>query len=217
MAQNDAYKVLQDTSLPKALALISEDEIKGKLYETEGRSYDAGSYVLREDITPTFHDAIDNGEFDSVLEPVSRDEALEAMFADERSTFAPEHSVEAEALAAYGHRLVSRETVLELRSAGAEDARDAQEAAKADGADERAVTFESAPDPGSDEPSGSEVKDAEYVDAEAATEAEVQITPSGVVATNPFVDKAAKAAPKKRRSGGRATAPAADADSTPES
>lgn len=217
---NDAYKVLQDTSLPKALYVVSDDEIAGKRYETEGRTYDAGSYVLAEDITPPLREAIENGSHDGILEPVSREEAEEALTVNERSTFAPEHSVEAQALAAYGHKLVDRDTVLELRSAGAEDAREAQEAAKADGADERPnLSFEEAPDPGADDGNakvGSRVKDAEYADVEAATEAEVQVTPSGVMATNPFVDKAAQETKAKpRRSGGKKAAKQDTSTSSP--
>lgn len=192
MAQdNQAYKVLQDTSLPKALYLIREDEIQGKVYETEGRSYDAGSYVLRSDITPTLLESIDNGDFDAILEPVPLEEAEAALTLNERMIHAPEHSVEAEAMGRYGHKLIDRDTVTELRSAGSEDAAAAQAEAYADGADERpGLTFETAADPGSDEGVGSRVKDVEYVDAETAADAGAQLTASGVMATNPFAEKA---------------------------
>lgn len=195
---DQAYKVLQDTSLPKALYLIREDEIQGKQYETEGRSYDAGSYVLRSDITPTLLESIDNGEFDAILEPVSLEEAQEALTLNERIIHAPEHSVEAEAMGRYGHKLIDRDTVTELRSAGSDDAAAAQAEAYEDGADERpGLTFETAPDPGSEEGVGSRVKGVDYVDAETAVEAGAQLTASGVMATNPFADKA-KAKARRR-------------------
>jgi len=208
----EAYKITQDTSLPKAINLLYEDEIQGKVYATEGRTYNAGDYVLAEDVAPNVRDAIDDGQYDAVLESASRSDYDEWLTSLEQSLVrVPEHAVEHLALVQDGKRVVDRETAIELRGLGAEDAGKAQEAAKADGADERPnLTFEGTPDPGSSDDAtvGGRVKDADdsYVDAQEAAEAEVQVTPSGVVATNPFVaaaeetESAQKAARPRRSS-----------------
>lgn len=196
----EAYKITQDTSLPKALSLLYEDEIQGKVYATEGRTYNAGDYVLAEDVAPNVRDAIDDGQYDAVLESASASDYEEWVRSLEQSLVrVPEHAVEHLALVQDGKSVVDRQTAIELRSLGSDDAAKAQEAAKADGADERPnLTFEGTPDPGSSDDAtvGGRVKDADdsYVDAEAAAEAEVQVTPSGVVATNPFVSAAEKEA-----------------------
>lgn len=197
MAYDKAYKVLQDTTIPRALYLLGETADGTKQYETEGISYDAGSYVLEEDITPFIRDEIPNGKYDHLLEEVDRDEALETLNAGAFSTFAPEHEVEHQALATYGHKIIPRDEVLKARSAGSDDAKKAQEAAKADGADERSGIgqFEGG-NLLDDEAEAAQlvgVPDTQYVDAETALETEAQLTPSGVMATNPFVAKAAAA------------------------
>lgn len=195
MAKNEAYRVLQDTSLPRAVSQL-EDDVRGNAqYQTEGRNYAAGSYVLAEDITPTLLEQIEDGSHDGILEPVSRDEALEALNAVEVGVFAPEHAVEHQALVAAGHRVLDRAGVLEARSLGSKDAAAAIKDQKEEVGDERPnLTFENTPDlANDDDPSSSRIKDADdqYIDVETAVEAGVQVTPSGVVAQNPFAKKAA--------------------------
>lgn len=137
----DAFKITQDTSLPQAIALQSEDEIQGKTYLTVGNSYAAGDYVLASQISPPVLEAIERGEYDSVLEPVSGEEAEQAAIEAERRgrfrTFIPEHEQEAQILSGYGHDVVPRDQELELRAAGADEAQQAQEESKGDGNDER--------------------------------------------------------------------------------
>lgn len=170
-----AFRTLRDTSFPRALFYIGETANEDPLYETVGVPYAAGSVVLEEDITPPLRERIDSGDFDTLLEEIDRKDALAEINVVERGTFTPEHSVEALALKSAGHRVLDRETVLELRSLGAEDAAAAQDAAKADGADER--------------PNLPGVPDSDL----SADEAEgIQVLPSGVMATNPFVEKANK-------------------------
>jgi hypothetical protein len=184
----EVYKTTQDTSIPRAVALIGEDEILGKIYQTEGRSYNAGDYVLASDISPPFLDAIERGELDSVLEPADMDDYEAWAYQGTGMIWAPEHGVEAEAMARAGHKIVPRDVVLELRSLGAQDAADRIEAAKADGADERPnLSMENTPnlaDP--DDDSAPRIKGADIVDDPAvAVAAGVQVTPSGLMATNP--------------------------------
>jgi hypothetical protein len=201
---NDAYKVLQDTSLPKAVARLEDDVNGNEQYQTEGRAYAAGGYVLAEDITPPLLAAIEDGQFEGILEPVSRDEAVEALTYTEVGMFAPEHAVEHQALVAAGHRVLDREGVLEARSLGSDDAAAAIEAQKEEIGDERPnLSFENTPDLANDE-------DDQYVSVDDAVEAGLQVTPSGVVANNPFADKA-----KKKASGRKASKPkAADSESS---
>lgn len=141
MAQADAYKVLADTTIPRALRHVEDDEIVGSVYETEGINYPAGSYVLARDIDPNTLRQVEAGEKDHLLEAVSGEEA-EAAFAEaERagrfSTFIPEHENEAHIQQQYGHTVIPRQQEIELRSQGAEAVAAAQEELKSDGADER--------------------------------------------------------------------------------
>lgn len=135
----EAYKAKVDVSLPRALRELEELVDGQKLYETEGRTYDAGEYVLAEDITPPLREKAEKGELDHLLESVSREEAEAAIQANQSDVgvFIPEHEAERVVLEDAGHTIVPRDQVLELKSAGADAARDALEAAKADGADER--------------------------------------------------------------------------------
>lgn len=129
----NAYKVKQDTTLPRAVA---SEEHEGKTYyQTESVTYAAGDYVLEEDISPPFLEA---GDLDDFLESADRDEAENALRAGAGyATFVAEHSNEAFILDQYGHTVVPREQVVELAAAGAEASAKASEEAKADGADER--------------------------------------------------------------------------------
>lgn len=134
---NEAYKVLKDTSLPRALFEVGETANGDKLYETEGRSYAEGDYVLAEDITPPLRERIENGELSHLVVEVDRDEALAALNEGEFGEFIPEHEVERQALQAAGHRVVSPEDAIKLGSVGAESAAAAQADALATGEDAR--------------------------------------------------------------------------------
>lgn len=129
----NAYKVKQDTTMPRAVA--SEEHDGETYYQTQSVNYGAGDYVLEEDIAPPFLEA---GNLDDFLESVDRDEAENALRAGQGyGTFIAEHSAEAFILDQYGHTVVPREQVVELAAAGNEAAEKASEEAKADGADER--------------------------------------------------------------------------------
>lgn len=201
-----AYKILQDTSLPRAVARLEDDVNGNEQYQTEGRAYRAGEYVLAEDVTPPVRESIDNGDWDGIVESVSRDEAVEAINYQQVGVFAPEHAVEHQALVEAGHKVLDRQGVLEARSLGSDDAAAAIEAQKEEIGDERPnLTFEGHADlANDDDPASPRIKDADdsYVDVETAVEQGVQVTPSGVVAQNPFAAKAAK------KSGGRRKAAA---------
>lgn len=136
----EAYRVLSDVSIPKPIRLLSDDEIAGKQYEVEGVTYSEGEVLLESDIVPNLREQADDDGLGGLIEPISRDEydkAKDEAGRGEFSTFIPEHEAERVVLEEYGHRVVQRDQVLELGSAGAEDAKAAQEAAKGDGRDER--------------------------------------------------------------------------------
>ena len=130
----DAYKVKQDITIPRAIRPLEELPDGTVTYETEGRNYPAGSYVLADNISPPVRERVENGELDAYLEEASGEDAEAATALAERaefySTFIPEHEVEAYQMAAYGHETVPRNQVLELRAAGAEQAGANLEAAK---------------------------------------------------------------------------------------
>lgn len=129
----NAYKVKQDTTMPRAVA--SEEHDGETYYQTESVTYAAGDYVLEENIAPPFLEA---GNLDDFLESADREEAENALRAGQGyGTFIPEHSAEAFILDQYGHTVVPREQVVELAAAGNEAAAAAAEEAKADDADAR--------------------------------------------------------------------------------
>lgn len=112
----EAYKVKQDVSLPRAVRPLYDDSVARQgmeLYQTEGRSYKVGEYVLAEDITPPLRKMAEDGELDHLLEPVDHDEAAEWLHEQGRygrvRTFVPEHATEAHALKLGGHEVVEPE------------------------------------------------------------------------------------------------------------
>jgi hypothetical protein len=134
---NEAYRVKVDTSLPRALRKVDELVDGQIIYETEGRTYDAGQVVLAEDITPPLREAAENGELDDILEQISRDEALAELGVQESRVVIPEHEAEAVVLEEGGATVVPRDQLLELKAAGSEGAKSALEAAKKDELDVR--------------------------------------------------------------------------------
>lgn len=200
----DAYKIKADTTLPKALRVIEERIDGSKVYEQTGILYEAGSYVLAEDISPDVRERAENGGLDHLLEPVDRSEAedfLRMVDGVPKGVFVPEHEVEAEALLDAGHSILDREEKLKLRSAGADAAQQAQAEALADGADQRNVTIdtvasttEASQGEGRIVPRRKGAED-QYVTAEEA--GQIQTDPSGIVAALPE-DKPKRSAPRRK-------------------
>jgi hypothetical protein len=113
----EAYKVKQDVSLPRAIRPLYDDSVARQdmeLYQTEGRSYKVGEYVLAEDITPPLRKMAEEGELDHLLEPVDYDEASEWLKEQGRygrvRSFVPEHATEAHALKLGGHEVVESDS-----------------------------------------------------------------------------------------------------------
>ncbi len=132
----DAYKILQDTSLPRALREADSLVDGTKLYETVGQAYAAGQVVLEEEITPTLREEIAKGEsgWDKIVAPISRKDA-EAQRAEDVAygqygVFVPEHEAEREIQERYGHDVVDRAVLLDVNSEGADDAKKATKAAR---------------------------------------------------------------------------------------
>lgn len=110
----EAYKVKGEVSLPRAIRPLYDDSVARsgvELYQTEGRSYRVGDYVLAKDITPPLRKRAEEGKLDHLLEPVDLDEANEWLNEQARnarvSTFTPEHATEAHALKLGGHDVVN--------------------------------------------------------------------------------------------------------------
>lgn len=125
----DAYKVLADTSL--AYPLRKAVTIEGiEVEETTGVAYAKGDYVFAEEMSSRLRERADNGELDHLLEEADVQEAQEARTAVVSGLHIPEHEAERYALLEAGHRVIERDQVLALRSAGAEAARDNLELAR---------------------------------------------------------------------------------------
>lgn len=133
---NDAYRLKVDTSLPRAVRQIDELIDGEAVYETEGRNYAKGQYVLAENMTPRDRKRAEDGDLDHLLESASLKEA-QAAGDSELGVFIAEHEAERVALEGYGHEVVPRDQVLELKAAGADDAKKALQAVKDEGTDER--------------------------------------------------------------------------------
>lgn len=146
---NDAYKVLADTSLARPLR-TSERADGVIIQEKTGQAYAAGQYVFAEELTERDKERAENGDLDHLLEPADRKEAEEARTAVSTGLFIPEHEVERYALLDAGHRIIEKDQVLELRSAGAEAYAEALKASHAGSNDNPLIT---------DQPSFAEVPD----------------------------------------------------------
>jgi hypothetical protein len=124
-----AYKVLQDTSLPRPIRTSTTTD-GVEVEEVTGQAYAAGDYVYASELSAAGRQRLEDGELDDFLEEVSADEAETARNAVATGLFIPEHEVERYVLLDAGHRVVEKDQVLDLRAAGAEAARDAMEASK---------------------------------------------------------------------------------------
>lgn len=132
----DVYQVQADTALPRAVRLLREDEIEGKVYDETGVAYRAGDYVRGDDISPSVD--VSSLEEAGLLKSASESDYDEwAAAQTDYSTFIPEHEAERYAMLEYGHQVVERDQVLELKSAGSDAAKEAVEAGREDGFDER--------------------------------------------------------------------------------
>jgi len=135
----EAYKVKRAVSIPRPIHQIGERFDGTPEYETIGVNYIEDSYVLESEMTPDVAERASSGDLDRLLEPASKEDAEQ--YREEQanvySVFIPEHEAEAVVMEEYGHETVPRDQLLELKSAGADAAKDAQEAAKGDGLDER--------------------------------------------------------------------------------
>lgn len=168
----EAYKLKADASFPQAIRQADELADGTAVYETVGRNYPEGSYVLASEMTPRDRERAENGDLDHLLESASvKDaEAYNASVDPQYGTFIPEHEAEAVVLEEYGHQIVPRDQVIEAKSAGAEAAKNNLEAAKAEGRDERpgitAREFPSLADVSRGDASPAE-GDSEHLEAEA--------------------------------------------------
>ncbi len=181
--QNEAYKVTQDVSLPRALFEIGQYADGTPIYETQGVAYDAGDYLMASDLTPRDRERAENGDLAGFLVPVDAEEANTALTAGQFSTHVAEHSVEHEAMLRYGHNVIPHDVAMRMNAEGAETAREAQEQAKLGGRDARATTFEFTEGPSDSEDLRSEPANNRVVghDYSAAEEVEsAQTLPSGV-------------------------------------
>lgn len=138
----EAYRTKGDVSLSRAIRKLDDDPEGRPIYSKVGVAYAEGDVVYASEISPDTRERIENGQHPAqLLEEISADEAREVReenaAAGQYSTFIPEHGQESRILKQYGHDVVPREEVLEMMSEGAEEAKEAQEAAKEDGADER--------------------------------------------------------------------------------
>lgn len=136
----EAYKVKADVSFPRPIRKVEDLADGSEVFETEGRNYPTGSYVLSQNLTPRDRKRANDGDLDHVLEPVSSSELEEAYQAQalvSRGVFVPEHEAERVVLDQAGHQIVERDQVLSLRSAGAESAKEVLAEAKKEGRDER--------------------------------------------------------------------------------
>jgi hypothetical protein len=138
----DAYKLKADTSFPEVIRTsVNIDGVQ--IEETVGNAYAAGDYVLASSMTPRDRERAANGELDHLLEPASAEDAKAYFDQKAVRTFIPEHEVERYVLFNQDDkRVVERDQALELRSAGAEAAKDALEAARKSGADNRPAITE---------------------------------------------------------------------------
>jgi hypothetical protein len=129
MADTKAYKVLQDTSLPRPIRTSTTTD-GVEVEEVSGQAYAAGDYVFENELSAATRERVDDGELDDFLEEVSSDEATQGRQARDTGLFIPEHEVERYVLLDAGHRVIEKDQVLELRSAGAEAAKDYLEESK---------------------------------------------------------------------------------------
>jgi len=124
-----AYRVKADTSFP-LVQHKAKDENGDMAEVTVGHAFAAGDYLLGDLLTERDAERAENGELDHLLEEVDVEEAVNALNALAVGTFIPEHEVERFALVDQGHRVVEKDQLLELRSAGEEAAKEALEASQ---------------------------------------------------------------------------------------
>lgn len=150
MADVRYFRVEKDTSIPRAFRAVRDNSGTVYDYETEGVSYDAGSYVSSDNIDPRVLDRLDNGDehLNSLLTEVDADEVGdydEAVRAELALLRVPEHTVEAYALASdpeQPYTVLSTGDVEADLQAADEEAAEAQKNAKDEAGDEVAAVAE---------------------------------------------------------------------------
>lgn len=133
----DAYRLKADTTFHHPIRFAEELADGTEVFEVNPVSYNAGDYLLASELSKRDQERAANGDLDHLLEPVSVQEVEEARSVDESNVYVPEHEVERYILKDAGHTVVERDQLVELKAAGAENAREAIELAKSDGRDER--------------------------------------------------------------------------------
>jgi hypothetical protein len=204
----EAYRVLQDTSLPIPVRTAVTTE-GVEIQETRGQAYGAGDYVLHDELTARDQERVESGDLDDYLEGVDLQEALDGRQANDTGLFIPEHEVERYALLDAGHRVIERDQVLDLRAAGADAAREFLEASRKGPNDENpAITeqesFVTVPDlaevsRGETDPVPAEhdryVAPAEVETAQSSSDTGVEMVPG--LPVGPVLAKAEGADPEK--------------------
>jgi hypothetical protein len=132
----DAYKLKADASFPRVVR--SGQTIQGEqVDETEGVNFPAGSYILASEMTSRDAERAENGDLDHLLEDASVEEVDQYRTTQSYGVFIPEHEAEAVILQEYGHEVVPRDQLIELKSQGADAAAEAVEAQKEEVGDDR--------------------------------------------------------------------------------
>jgi hypothetical protein len=134
------YKVKADTVFHHPIRELEELADGTKLYESVGVAYREGDYVSVANLSERDKERAENGELDHLLEEATADEVKEAEAAERAAqygVFIAEHEAERVALVEYGHEVVPEEQLLELKSAGADEAKEVMEKVHAEGLDER--------------------------------------------------------------------------------
>jgi hypothetical protein len=141
MADVRYFKVLKDTSIPRAFRAVRDNSGTTYDYETEGVAYSAGEVVSSNNIDPRVVERFDDGDehLNSLLEEVDAsalDDYQEQVRAENELLRSPEHSVEAYALASDPEEpytlLPSSEAVIEVDEEEAEQAKKQLEEAEAE-------------------------------------------------------------------------------------
>jgi hypothetical protein len=123
-----AYKVLQDTSLPRPIRTSTTTD-GVEVEEVTGQAYAAGDYVYASELSAEGRQRIEDGELDDFLEKSprgGRDGAPPSRpVCSSRSTRSSGTRCSTQ-----GHRVIEKDQVLDLRAAGADAAREFLEASK---------------------------------------------------------------------------------------
>jgi hypothetical protein len=136
-----AYRTKADLAIPVVVSQGDDDQ-----EVTTGETYNVGSIVREEQLSKFHRKQLEEGRLDDLFEPVSDEEAEEALnnsnlqgAEPEYAVFVPEHEAERTALQIYGHAVVPREQFMEVASAGEQHFADHMAQVKEQGLDRRPV------------------------------------------------------------------------------